>query len=76
MRLVDTKDVYEDTAINTKGQSYENLLSKEPDIEIGKITTEIDSRKKTVRSEEAAIGNLIADAMRNGADADIGRANG
>jgi len=76
MRFVDTKNIPEDGAIAAKVKSYEDLLSKELDIEIGKTTTELDSRKKTVRTEEAAIGNLIADAMRDGVDADIGIANG
>ena len=76
MRFVDTKNIPEDSAIAAKVKSYEDLLSKELDIEIGKTTTELDSRKKTVRTEEAAIGNLIADAMRDGVDADIGMANG
>ena len=76
MSFVDTKNIPEDTAIAAKVKSYEDLLSKELDIEIGKTTTELDSRKKTVRTEEAAIGNLIADAMRDGVGADIGMANG
>jgi 5'-nucleotidase/UDP-sugar diphosphatase len=76
MSFVDTKNIPEDTAIAAKVKSYEDLLSKELDIEIGKTTTELDSRKNTVRTEEAAIGNLIADAMRDGVGADIGMANG
>ena len=76
MRFVDTKNIPEDAAIAAKVKSYEDLLSKELDIEIGKTTTELDSRKKTVRTLEAAIGNLIADAIRDGVDADIGMANG
>ena len=76
MRFVDTKHIPEDEAIAAKVQSYEEYLSKELDIEIGKTSTELDSRKKIVRTEEAAIVNLIADAMRDGVDADIGIANG
>jgi 2',3'-cyclic-nucleotide 2'-phosphodiesterase (5'-nucleotidase family) len=76
MRFVDTKHIPEDEAIAAKVQSYEEYLSKKLDIEIGKTSTELDSRKKIVRTEEAAIGNLIADAMRDGVDADIGMANG
>ncbi len=76
MRMVDTLNVSEDTAITAKVKEYENLLGKELDIEIGTTSTELDSRKKTVRGGEAAIGNLIADAMREGVDADIGFANG
>ena len=76
MRIVDTKNVAEDASIAAKVKVYDNLLSKELDIEIGTTYTELDSRKKTVRTGEAAIGNLIADAMREGVDADIGFANG
>jgi 2',3'-cyclic-nucleotide 2'-phosphodiesterase (5'-nucleotidase family) len=76
MRFVDTINFPEDGAIASKVNEYDKFLSKELDIEIGKTTTELDSRKKTVRTEEAAIGNLIADAMRDGVDADIGFANG
>ena len=76
MRFVDTMNFPEDGAIASKVNEYDKFLSKELDIEIGKTTTELDSRKKTVRTEEAALGNLIADAMRDGVDADIGFANG
>ena len=76
MRFVDTLNVTEDKTIAKKVKSYDDLLSKELDIVIGKTTTELDSRKKTVRTEEAAIGNLIADAMRYGVNAEIGIANG
>ena len=76
MRFVDTKDIPEDGAIAAKVKGYEKFLSKELDIEIGKTLSELDSRKKTVRTEEAAIGNLITDAMRDGVDADIGLTNG
>ena len=65
----------EDTAIATKVMNYEGLFPKELNIENGKKTTELDCRKKTVRTEEAAIGNLIADVMRSGAGADIGIVN-
>ena len=76
MRMVDTLNVSEDTAIAAKVKGYEDRLSKELDIKIGTTTTELDSRRKTVRGGEAAIGNLIADAMRAGVGADIGFANG
>jgi len=76
MRFVDTKHIQEDEAIASKVKSYEKYLSKELDFEIGKTLTELDSRKKTVRTEEAAIGNLIADAMREGVKAEICITNG
>ena len=76
MRFVDTKHIPEDEAIASKVKSYEDFLGKELDIKIGKTLSELDSRKKTIRTEEAAIGNLIADAMREGVKADIGITNG
>ena len=76
MRFVDTKNVPEDRTIASKVKEYEKFLKTELDIVIGKTSTELDSRKKTVRTGEAAIGNLIADAMRDGVDADIAIANG
>ena len=76
MRFVDTKHIQEDEAIAAKVKGYEKYLSKELDIEIGKTLSELDSRKKTVRTEEAAIGNLIADAMREGVKAEICITNG
>ena len=76
MRFVDTKNIKGHPAIVAKVQQYEKYLSKALDIEIGKTITQLDSRKKTVRTEEAAIGNLIIDAMREGVGAEIGITNG
>ena len=76
MRYVDTKNIKEDTAIASKVKSYEDILGKELDVKIGKTVSELDSRKKTVRTEEAAIGNLIIDAMREGVNAEVGITNG
>ena len=76
MRYVDTKDIQEDELIASKVKSFEKKLGKELNVKIGKTATELDSRKKTVRTEEAAIGNLIIDAMREGVKADVGITNG
>ncbi len=76
MRIVDTKNVAEDPEIAAKVKEYDAFLTKELDIQIGKTLTELDSRKKSVRGGETAIGNMIADAMRGGVDADIGLTNG
>ena len=58
------------------GKLLEECGRKEQGIKLGKTATELDSRKKTVCTGEAAIGNLIADAMRDGVNADIGITNG
>lgn len=57
-------------------KKYEAELSKELDVPLGTTATPLDSRSATVRSQEAAIGNLIADAMRLATGADIAITNG
>jgi 2',3'-cyclic-nucleotide 2'-phosphodiesterase (5'-nucleotidase family) len=55
---------------------YAQQLDAELAIVIGKTTTALDSRRASVRGEETAIGNLIADAIRESVGADIGLTNG
>jgi 5'-nucleotidase/UDP-sugar diphosphatase len=54
----------------------ESELSRRLDVEIGVTEVELDSRSATVRSQEAAIGNLIADALRLATNADVAVTNG
>ncbi len=56
---------------------FEQELSGDLDTPIGTTAVELDSRTATVRTREAAIGNLIADAMRWSAhDAEVAVTNG
>lgn len=75
-RLIDTASVDPDPATLEKVKGYEGELSKELDVTIGKTATPLDSRKASVRSGETAIGNLIADAMREAVGADVALTNG
>lgn len=75
-RIVDTKDVTPDAAIAALVKTYVDKLDEELGVEIGTSDTELDSRRATVRSQEAAIGNLIADAMRETTGATIAITNG
>ena len=75
-RLIDTATVTPDAATQAKVDEYNSLLSKELDVAIGTTTEALDSRKSTVRTTEAAIGNLIADGMRAAVGADIAITNG
>ena len=75
-RIVDTADVEPDPAIAARVAEYQKQLSDELDVPIGKTLTALDSRKATVRREEAAIGNLIADALRDSLGADVAIFNG
>ena len=75
-RVIDTATVERQPAAAAMVKELEKELSKELDVEIGTTTTELDSRRAVVRAKEAAIGNLIADAMRAATGADIAITNG
>jgi len=74
--IVDTIGVHPEPKIEAIVQKYKDKLDQELAIEIGATETALDSRRATVRSQEAAIGNLIADAMRERARADAAIMNG
>jgi 2',3'-cyclic-nucleotide 2'-phosphodiesterase (5'-nucleotidase family) len=75
-RVIDTSAVTPDREIAAVVASYEQDLSRELDAPIGTTAVELDSRVATVRGGEAAIGNLIADAMRASSRADAAVTNG
>ena len=74
--FVSTNDVAPDPTLAAAVGEYEARLSAELDIEIGATRGLLDSRRASVRSGETAIGNLIADAMRQAVGADIALTNG
>lgn len=83
-RVIGIKD--ELTAITEKTPSdpemgalvkrYADRMSRELDVVIGRTSVPLDARNTAVRSAEAALGNLIADVMRQAVDADIAITNG
>ena len=75
-RVIDTAHVEADPEVAAAAAVYLDKLSEALDVEIGATATDIDSRRATVRSREAAIGNLVADAMRMATGADIALTNG
>lgn len=75
-RIIDTADVEPDPAVAARVAAHQQALSKDLDVEIGRTATQLDSRKQAVRLGEAAIGNMIADAMREIVGADVGLMNG
>jgi 5'-nucleotidase / UDP-sugar diphosphatase len=75
-RIIDTAKVEPSAVAAAKTKEFESQLSKELDVEIGTTETPLDSRRPIVRGGEAAIGNLIADAMRLAVGADIAITNG
>jgi 2',3'-cyclic-nucleotide 2'-phosphodiesterase (5'-nucleotidase family) len=64
-RVIDTAAVAPDPAVAAKVSELEAELSREMDVPLATTAVELDSRNATVRLREAAIGNVIADAMRD-----------
>lgn len=75
-RIIDTADVEPDAAIAARVAEYQQQLSRELDVPIGKTLTALDSRKSAVRRHETAIGNLIADSLKSVLKADVAIFNG
>jgi 2',3'-cyclic-nucleotide 2'-phosphodiesterase (5'-nucleotidase family) len=75
-RMIDTATVTPDPEVAAVVAKYEQELSKELDVPIGTAAVELDSRVATVRTREAAIGNLVADAIRAAARAEVAVTNG
>jgi 2',3'-cyclic-nucleotide 2'-phosphodiesterase (5'-nucleotidase family) len=75
-RVVDTATVTLDPEVGAAVAGFERLLNSEMDVPLGTTAVELDSRNATVRGREAAIGNLIADAMRVRGDTDVAIMNG
>jgi 2',3'-cyclic-nucleotide 2'-phosphodiesterase (5'-nucleotidase family) len=75
-RVIDTATVTPDPEVAAVVAGFERELGRQLDVPIGTTAVELDSRTATVRMREAAIGNLIADAMRDSADADAAVMNG
>ncbi|QCI66611.1 bifunctional metallophosphatase/5'-nucleotidase [Phreatobacter stygius] len=75
-RVNDSRTVTPDPQTRARVQEYEKLLAQELDVVIATLTGELDTRTTTVRSQETAIGDLIADAMREATGANAAIING
>jgi 5'-nucleotidase/UDP-sugar diphosphatase len=75
-RVIDSASVTPDPEAAAILARHEADLSRELDVEIGVAQVETDSRSATVRSQEAVIGNIICDAMRQATGADVAVTNG
>lgn len=75
-RVHDSLTVEPDPEVAAVVGRLEADLSKELDVEIGTTAAELDSRSTVLRSGEAALGNLVADALRASTGADIALLNG
>lgn len=75
-RVIDSSNVTPDPAVAAKVKVYEDMLSAELDVPLAKLAVPLDSRTGTVRTREAAIGNLMADAIRDKLGTDVALING
>ena len=75
-RFIDTATVTPDPETQKQVDVYGADLDKELNVVVGKTTGALDSRRNVVRTQEAAIGNLIADALRQAVKADVAIING
>ena len=75
-RLLDSAAYTPDPDMLAVVKGYEAELSRELDVPVATLVSPLDSRNAAVRGAEAAIGNLIADAARDGTGADIAVING
>lgn len=75
-RFVTTAGVAPDPGVEALVEGYTKRLDSDLAAVIGTTATELDSRKDVVRSREASMGNLIADALRETLKADVAITNG
>lgn len=75
-RIHDSAAVEPDPDVLRIVTRLEAELSRELDVPLAPLAGELDSRTVVVRAGEAAIGNLVADAMRASTGADIAITNG
>ncbi len=75
-RFIDTLDVIPDPESQAMVDMFQAQLDESLNVEIGTTMNALDSRRNVVRGEESAMGNLIADALRDATGADVAIANG
>ncbi len=75
-RFVSTAGVAPDPMVEQVVGGYTKKLDDDLAAVIATTTTDLDSRKDSVRTREATMGNLIADALRSALKADVAITNG
>lgn len=75
-RFLATKGIVADEELAQLAAMYDAKLNGALEQPLVRLGAPLDSREEMVRSRETAIGNLVADAMRNALRADIALING
>ncbi|MGX1744696.1 bifunctional metallophosphatase/5'-nucleotidase [Bosea sp. NPDC055353] len=74
-RVNDSRAATPDPDVAAIIKGYEGELSKELDVDIATLAAPLDSRTGVIRTQETAIGNLIADAIRAATGAQLAITN-
>lgn len=75
-RFIDTATVTPDPESVAMADALRATMDQTLNVEIGTVEAPMDSRRNVVRGEEATMGNLITDALRDATGADIAIMNG
>ncbi|WP_146604697.1 bifunctional metallophosphatase/5'-nucleotidase, partial [Rhodoplanes roseus] len=75
-RIIDTATVTPDPEVLAAVKGYQAELANEMNAPLGTTAVEWDSRNATVRTREAAIGNVFADAVRTSLKTEAAILNG
>lgn len=75
-RLVSTAGVAPDLQIAAIVKKHEDKLDADLNVPVGRTAVALDSRRAVVRRQEAAIGNMFSDAIREFTQGDVGLTNG
>jgi 5'-nucleotidase / UDP-sugar diphosphatase len=75
-RFIDTATVTPDPESVAMADALRATMDENLNIEIGTVEAPLDSRRNVVRAEDATMGNLITDALRDATGADIAIMNG
>lgn len=74
-RVNDSRSATPDPDVAAIVKGYEGELSKELDVDIATLAAPLDSRTGVIRTQETAVGNLIADAIRSATGAQLAITN-
>lgn len=74
--LIATSDAIPEAMVQAQVDEYTAALDRELGQVIGSTGVEMDTRRASIRSQETAFGNLVADASRAATGADVAIANG
>jgi 5'-nucleotidase len=71
-----TDEIPEKPEVAALVKEYEQAMAAQLDVEVGATSTPLDTRNEIVRTQESAVGSLIADLMRTALQADAALING